>query len=710
MTLESRQISLISPIRVVSLVLALGVVLTMILSFQILPSRYNFVLGNVSPQTVKSPYRTNFTSAALTATKRQEAASRVANVMVYHPEVDREQLRKLRQVVAKISQIRDAPDSEEDKALALRQMGEVEFSPKAVELLLSFSTSEWRAVAASSARLLTETLTERVAAPQLAAVKSRLAERVDTNLTPDQALVATQLVAALIKPNMLVDQGATEKAKQAVMEATEPAVVTLEVGETILRDGQVIEEIHMEKLAAAGLLDRSLEWQSLLGVALLATMLSLLLGLYIYVFQPRSLANTRRLFLLFVIIAATVLAAKLTIPGRPLWSHLFPLAAAPMLMATLLDAQIAIISAAVLSILVSYVAGYSPELMSFSANTPLGFLELVMMYFASGVVGLVWIWRAERMSRFFIAGAAVAAATFLVTGSFWLMSPERELSQLGWYAAVSVGSGILASSLTVGISLLLSLIFGITTNFHLLELAQPNHPLLRRLMMEAPGTYHHSIITGNLAERGSEAIGADPLLVRVGSYYHDIGKVIRPWAFSENQMPGDNIHDRLEPATSASIVTAHVSEGLKLAEKHRLPSKVRDFIAEHHGTRRATYFYQQARERGEEGDENAYRYPGPRPHSKETAIIMLADSIEATARSSQNRSPEELDQLVDQIVSERLQEEELAESDLTLHDLELLRAAFKATLKSIFHPRIEYPPASEEQEAPKGKAQKEAKV
>ncbi|MFH1486966.1 MAG: HDIG domain-containing metalloprotein, partial [Chloroflexota bacterium] len=511
-------------------------------------------------------------------------------------------------------------------------------------------------------------------------------------------LAITETVDDFIKPNMLVDQAETDKAKQAAMKATEPVVVAVEKGETILRDGEIIDKIHLEKLDAAGLLNRSLQWQSLLGIALLGMTLSLLLGLYVYLFQPRSLANNRRLFLLFVIIVGTVLAAKLTIPGRPLWAHLFPLAAAPMLMATLLDVQIAVISAAVLSILVSYVAGYSPELASFAANTTLDSLELVTVYFMGGVVGLVWVYRAERMNRFFIAGAAVALVTFTVTGAFWLMSPQHEISQLGWYAAVSLGCGVLASSLTVGISLLLSLTFGITTNFHLLELAQPNHPLLRRLMMEAPGTYHHSIMTGNLAERGAEAIGADVLLVRVGSYYHDIGKVLRPWAFSENQMPGDNIHDRLEPATSASIVTAHVADGMKLAEKHRLPSKVRDFVAQHHGTGLPAYFYHRAKEKGEKIDDSSYRYSGPRPHSRETAIVMLSDSIEATARSSQSRSPEELDQLVDKTVAERLKDGQLADSDLTLRDLDLLRASFKETLRGIFHPRIEYPTTPSPQE------------
>ncbi|MBI2908564.1 MAG: HDIG domain-containing protein [Chloroflexi bacterium] len=701
MDLEARQANLISIVRIASLSLATGVVLAMILGFQMLPTRYQFTEGSVSPQTIKSPSRAVFTSGALTAAKRQDAAARVGAVLVYRPEIDREQLRKLRQSFAKISQVRDSPElsSDEERARALKQLTEVELSPKAQDLALTFNATEWRQAGAAAARLLTDALTERPTASQLPVIKSRLPDLIEGSLSSEQTVVSIELAAAFLAANRLSDQGETERARKTAMEATEPVVVTVERGETILRDGEIVEKTHLEKLAAVGLLNRELEWQSLVGVALLAVTSSVILGLYIYFVQPRSLANVRRLILFFIIIAGTVLAAKLTVPGRPLWAHLFPLAAAPMLMATLLDAQIAIVSAAVLSILVSYVAGYSPELMSFSAFGPLSSLEPISMYFLSGVVGLLWIWRAERLNRFFIAGAGVAAATFVVTVAFWLMSPDREISQLGWYAAVSVGSGVLASSLTIGISLLLSLIFGITTNFHLLELAQPNHPLLRRLMMEAPGTYHHSIITGNLAERGAQAVGADLLFVRVGAYYHDIGKVLRPWAFSENQMPGDNIHDRLEPTTSASIVTSHVADGLKLADKYHLPSKVKDFIAEHHGTRLATYFYRRARERGAEVEESAYRYAGPRPRSKEAAIVMLADSIEATARSAQNRSPEELDQLVDRIVTERLEEGQLAESDLTLRDLNLLRAAFKVTLKGIFHPRIEYPESPHEPRA-----------
>lgn len=695
MVLNSRQVNVISPLRICSLSVAMAAALTLILGFQMLPRSYTFVEGNVSSQTIKSPVRATFTSTALTEVKREEAAARVPGVQVYHAEIDREQLRKLGQVLARITQIRDGADlaTVEQKAQALGQLGDVHLSQKTIDSLLQFSGTEWRALGAVATRLLREVMGERVTDSQLAAVRASLGERMDANLTPDQAQALSNIVAAFITPNMLVDQAETEKARLAAMNGTEPVVLTVEPGETILRDGQVIEKIHLEKLDAVGLLNRQLEWENIFGVGLFALILTLLCAGYLYFFQPRSLGNTRRLFLLFIIIVGTVLAAKLTIPGRPLWAHLFPVAAAPMLLAALLDAHIGIISAAVLALLVSYVGGFTPDMMAFGSSGFLSSIEPVMTYFVGGVVGLLWIWRAERLSRFFIAGAAVAGVTFLITAAFWLMAPERELAQLGWYAAVSAGAGILASSLTVGISLLLSLIFGITTSFHLLELAQPNHPLLRRLMMEAPGTYHHSIITGNLAERGAEAIDANLLLVRVGAYYHDIGKVLRPWAFSENQLLGDNIHDRLEPVTSASIVTAHVSDGLRLAEKYHLPSKVKDFIAEHHGTRVAPYFYQQAKERGENVDESIYRYPGPRPQSKETAIVMLADSIEATARSCGSRTPEEIDELVDRVISDRLQEGQLAESDLTLRDIELLRAAFKSTLKGIFHPRIEYPPA-----------------
>jgi putative nucleotidyltransferase with HDIG domain len=226
-----------------------------------------------------------------------------------------------------------------------------------------------------------------------------------------------------------------------------------------------------------------------------------------------------------------------------------------------------------------------------------------------------------------------------------------------------------------------------------LELAHPSQPLLRRLLTEAPGTYHHSIIVGNLAERAAEQIGVDSLLVRVGAYYHDIGKLHRPYYFAENQFEGDNIHDRLRPESSAAALVDHVTHGVELAKQYGLPPAVQRFISEHHGTRLASFFYSKAVKAEGDGavDESKFRYPGPRPQRKETALVMLADAVEASVRAASNRSTQSLEQIVARSINERITEGELDDCDLTLKDLDTIKRSFTRQLQGVYHPRIEYP-------------------
>jgi hypothetical protein len=256
-------------------------------------------------------------------------------------------------------------------------------------------------------------------------------------------------------------------------------------------------------------------------------------------------------------------------------------------------------------------------------------------------------------------------------------------------------NGGLSAFLSAGIFVTLGALFGITTRLQLLEMSQLSQPLLLRLQDEAPSTFQHSVIVANLAEKGAYVIGADALLARVGCYYHDIGKLARPGFFIENQLGGDNPHDALDPGDSARIISDHVRDGLALANQYRLPAKVAAFIPEHHGTRLVTYFYREAAAADPTVDPDAFRYPGPKPQSRETAIAMLADSCEAAVRSSPDHSPESIDRLVDEVYAERLTEGQLNESDLTLRNLRDLAESYKATLKAVYHPRIEYPAPTE---------------
>jgi len=249
--------------------------------------------------------------------------------------------------------------------------------------------------------------------------------------------------------------------------------------------------------------------------------------------------------------------------------------------------------------------------------------------------------------------------------------------------------------ITLGVLFLFGNAFDLTTTVQLLELARPTHPLLNELMRKAPGTYHHTLMVANLAEQAAASIGANALLTRVGAMYHDVGKMVRPYMFVENQMDGSNVHNQLDPQTSAEIIVTHVRDGLELARKYRLPSRVRAFIPEHHGTMRVIFLYNKALERAggdaTKIDEVPFRYPGPKPRSKETALLMLADGAEAATRAARPTSPEQVADIVKKVIGERIAQGQLDECPLTLNDLRLVRDSLTATLQGVFHPRLQYP-------------------
>jgi hypothetical protein len=474
-------------------------------------------------------------------------------------------------------------------------------------------------------------------------------------------------------------------------------------GEVIVREGQVISASAMETLRDAGLVDVHLQGDHVAAAVLAALLGAVALGGYLYLFQPSEAASLPRLLLLALLVVLWVAAAKLLLAqalpdsdGLYL-AYLLPVAAAPMLVAALLDAGLAVVVAAVLAFLVTFAGFYQPDARSVVAGNPTEAFQMASAFTLAGLVGIYGVHRAERVNRYLMAGGAVAFVSFVVLLIFWLLDPRREVLDLPWAVVTSALGGLLSAVITVGAFIVLGLLFGITTRVQLMELGQLDHPLLRRLQAEAPGTFHHSVVVSNLAERAADLVGADALVVRVGCYYHDIGKMIRPVFYIENQLDSRNPHERLDPYTSARIISAHVAAGMELARKYRLPAQVRAFISEHHGTRLVTYFYRKASQEKPDVDSRLFAYAGPKPQSKETAIAMLADSAESVVRSSRDRSLERIDALVDAVISERLAERQLEDCDLTLRDLKVIGESFKSTLRGIYHRRIEYPPPTEEE-------------
>ncbi|MHB8575083.1 MAG: HD family phosphohydrolase, partial [Dehalococcoidia bacterium] len=576
--------------------------------------------------------------------------------------------------------------------------------------IANFTSDEWRRTSDEATRLLGTVLEEPFTASELPSHLASLPNRVSAGITAMQGEVAAAIVSGLVVPTENVDAAATQRQRDLAAAGVPAQRQTYARDQVIVREGDVIDGAKLEALQNAGLLTFRLRYADLGAVVLLALVVACALALFLVTFHQDVLATASRSLLLALLVAVIVLLAKIYMPiVLPDTKHqflpfAFPAALVPMLVTSLFDADLAVAVAGIVSLLVTFTALYLPELSGIVGLTALQPLEMSAAFFISGLVGVLVVNRAERFNRFVGASLAVAAATSVVLLSFWLLEPMHTLRDVGWLLLAGGVNGIVSALLTVGTFVLLGAVFNISTRLQLMELAQLNQPLLRRLQDEAPGTFHHSILVGNLGERAADLIGADALLVRVGCYYHDIGKLSRPGMFIENQLGGDNLHDTLSPVESNRIIQEHVRYGAELGRKYHLPERVRAFTTEHHGTRLVAFFYRKAAQTDPDVDPGIFTYPGPRPQSKETAIAMLADSTEAVVRASRDHSAEKMAELVEGVIAERLAEGQFDDCELTLRDLRTIADSFRATLRAIYHPRIEYPEPTEAERRRRGGA------
>jgi putative nucleotidyltransferase with HDIG domain len=661
-----------------------AVLVSVILSVDLLPRVYEVHEGDVAAVPIKAPRKLSYVSQIRTRQARDAAASQVPPVV----ELDRDrivqQTRGLADLLQAVNLVRgDATRRNPDeRTQAIKQLIAPPLTDSTARQLALLDDFKWSTIANESQRVLQDILKDRVPDDRVDEVRNDVPLRVSPFFSEADRAVVVELVQRFVRGNLVLNQDATTRAQQDAREAIAPVEQTYERGQTVVRDGQVVGPVEIEALEALGLRNPELDWRSVGAAGLLAFSVIGVLAAFIWNFDRPLLYRDRRMILLAGLIVIATIAARMVIPGRPLWAFIFPLPAISMLLAILIDAQLAIAVGVLLSVLLAWIAG--------------GSLEVGVIGLVGTMVGSLAVWRKERMISYFVAGGAVGVAMFVAYLAFFLASRSDDLSLLTIVGFELLVNGILSSLLAVGSFAVLGRLFGILTTMQLLELANPTQPLLRRLLMEAPGTYHHSIMVGNLAERAAEVIGADSLLVRVAAYYHDVGKLERPWAFIENQADTlANVHDTLDPVASAQVIAAHVTDGVKLADKYRLPNRVREMIPQHHGTRMISFFYQQAAERTTETiDADLFTYPGPRPQSREAAILMLSDSTEAAARAARDHSREAIEQLVERIVRQRLEEGQFDDCNLTLRDLTRIKQSFVTLLTGIYHPRIPYPPSS----------------
>ena len=645
------------------------------------PAHITVVVGEPSPRDIKAPRTVTYVSQVKTEEARRQAAAEVQEVYTgADMRVASEQLHKLQELTDRITAIlQDASLNEEQRLARLQELPSLPVAARNLEDIARLDTESWQNVRSEALRLLDLVMRQEIRSDQLAEAQRYIKQLTPFALPEEQRAIAAALAQSMVVPNSFLDAEATQAKREAAQNAVAPIHRTIREGESILREGEIATALALEALQVLGLLESEIDWQQIVGAMLLMAALVVSLSLYVAKGHSLLLFRPRREFLLLLVLLAVGVSAPLIVPGHTLIPYLFPVPAAAMVVAILVDADLAVIVSAVAAIIVGFDAG--------------GSVELIVYTFIGSLVGALTIWRMEQLGAFVRATVYMALANWAVILGFRLHSHLYDPVGLFQLLISGLLNAILSSSLTFVAFAAIGRLFGIATSLQLLELARPTHPLFRQLLIKAPGTYHHSIIISNMAERAAEAIGADALLARVGSYYHDVGKLERPYFFAENQAEGDNPHDGLDPKTSADIIISHATDGLVLARKYRLPDRVCAFIPEHHGTTLVSYFYRRASQEseGEEIREEDFSYPGPKPQSRETAIVMLADSIEATVRANRPPTQAEMERIIRQVINDRLISGQLDECDLTLKDLDAIREAFISVLQGVFHPRIQYP-------------------
>ncbi|MRX71306.1 HDIG domain-containing protein [Bacillus lacus] len=522
---------------------------------------------------------------------------------------------------------------------------------------------------------------------ELSSAKEEVREELQYTPIRSEVLASSAEIGVFaVIPNYVFDpQGTDEKRQQAADSVQE---VQIKQGQILVEENELISREVYRKLELVGLLNNTESYKPFTGLTMFVL---LILSVVIFYFERRDRPSQKRnhaLLIYALIFSLTIAMLKILSLFQQMdisyVGLIAPAAMGPMIIKLLLNERISIITSMIFAVCGSIIFN---EGVTGTFNFTIG-----IYYLAGCLAGVLFLREHNMRTRILQTGLFIAMINIITIFALLLMrNGSYSNMEIGFYIGMAAVSGIVSSVLTIGILPFFETGFGILSTMRLIELSNPNHPLLRKILTETPGSYHHSVMVANLSDSACEAIGANGLLARVGAYYHDIGKTKRPRYFIENQMNIENPHNKLSPQLSRNIIFAHVSDGVDMLKKHKMPKEIIDIAEQHHGTSLLKFFYHKATEKSDQVFEEEFRYPGPKPQTKEIAIISIADSVEAAVRSLNNPTPEKIEKLVKGIISDKLQDGQLDECDLTLKELDIAAQTFCETLKGIFHSRIEYP-------------------
>lgn len=670
-----------SPKMITNTLLVVGFI---ILFTAIIVSKYFFFqtivdTDNISKVTLVAPKDIEVVDSIKTEKRKREVAQKVGTV--YSPADDGYIKNNLNEIINLVIEIRkkDIPEKEKQKELeSIFDISDSQVKVSSILFLLNANDDVLKQVFTSAEKTLTAVLNEGITEKDFE--ENILDKIIKRNIEPNtiriQINVITALLEQVIVPNMIIDEAATALARKNAREMISPIMVKFDKGDTIIKVGEPVTQVKKEALSKAGYNILRINFKGILGIFCLVCIGVSSVFFYLKYFEPKFLNRKYTLIIgvsaLFMSILSTLLPATWSVFILP-----FPFFA--IILSVFLNARTSFFVTVTLLTITTLSLQFSALAMS--------------VFILSIIVSTIGVTTVKYSRRFDIVkvGAITAAAMAIIIICVYY--------DLGFYKLMQdvlagVLNGFVSGIFALGMIPMFENVFKVITTFGLAELGDYNQPLLKKLHEAAPGTFEHSLRVSNLAESAAEAIGADPVLARVGALYHDVGKIVRPLFFVENQTYTgiENPHEKLTPRSSKMVITSHTKDGINLAKEYHIPDVIQDFIIQHHGNSLASYFYNQALK--EEGAENVkeeqFRYTGPKPNTKETAILMIADAVESASRTLKDQSQEEIDALINRIIQDRLNDNQLSDSPLTLKDIKVIAATLSRVLRSVFHKRIKY--------------------
>ncbi len=657
----------------------------------ILVSKYFFIQNiaasdNTSKITVTASRDIEVIDSIKTEKRKREVAQKVTPV--YSPVDDVYIGNNLNEVISEIKYIRnDKSMAKKDKQKNLEFLFDISDSsvkPFAVSYFMNSSDENVNEIFAESEKAISLVLAEGITAQDLEenVLENIVKRNVSPHITNNQLKIITALLEQVIVPNMILDDDATELAKKNARDSVSPIKVKFNKGDTIVKEGESITQVKKEALSQAGYNILRINYLGIIGILCLVCIGMGTIYYYLKFFEPKFL-NKRHIFIIASLSICTALLAILLPVSWSVFILPFPLFA--MILSVFLNPRTSFFITVTLLTIITLSLQFSALAMS-----------VFIISVAVATIGMTTIKYSRRFDIIKVGVYTSLVMAVIISCVYYDLRFEKLIHD----TAAGVLNGFFSAVLALGIIPILENVYKVITMFGLAELGAYDQPLLKKLHEAAPGTFEHSLRVSNLAETAAEAIGANPILARVGALYHDVGKIKRPLFFVENQTYSgiENPHEKLPPSSSKMIITSHTKDGICYAKEYHIPEIIQDFMLQHHGDSLASYFYNQAvaQEGSENVKEEQFRYTGPKPQTKETAILMIADAVESASRTLKDHTQEEIDALINKIIKDRMNDNQLSESPLTLKDIKIIAATLSRVLRSVFHKRIKYQESIEE--------------